>query len=175
MNKNEIIHTLTSNHKVFIDYTSALNKEQIEYKRENKWSAAQQIQHIYKSVRPLALGLLMPKVMVKIIWGKANRPSKSYEGLVAKYNEKLLLGGRASSPFVPKEVPANDIKKWQSKIETSVKKLCSNLEKYNEAEFDLYILPHPLLGKVTLREMMYFTMYHVQHHQQIIKRDCNKI
>lgn len=25
--------------------------------------------------------------------------------------------------------------------------------------------PHPLLGKLTLREMMFFTIYHVQHHE----------
>jgi hypothetical protein len=33
------------------------------------------------------------------------------------------------------------------------------------------ILPHPLLGKITIREMLYFTAYHVQHHENIIKRD----
>jgi hypothetical protein len=31
---------------------------------------------------------------------------------------------------------------------------------------DLLILPHPLLGKLTLREMLYFTLYHVEHHEK---------
>jgi hypothetical protein len=171
MHKEEIITELYNQHKQFISYTSSLNTAQLEFKLDQKWSAAQQVEHIYKSVSPLAKGLLLPKFIVKTIWGKANRPSKNYNDLIMKYSEKLALGGRASSPFVPKEVLAIDVKKWQIKIDISLKKLIKNLNKYAEEEFDLYILPHPLLGKVTLREMMYFTIYHVQHHQQIIKRD----
>jgi hypothetical protein len=30
-------------------------------------------------------------------------------------------------------------------------------------------LPHPLLGKLTLREMIYFTIYHVQHHHKLVQ------
>jgi len=43
--------------------------------------------------------------------------------------------------------------------------------KQSETALDLYILPHPLLGKITLREMLYFTAYHVYHHQTIVERD----
>jgi hypothetical protein len=27
------------------------------------------------------------------------------------------------------------------------------------------VLPHPLLGKLTIREMLYFTVYHGEHHR----------
>jgi hypothetical protein len=30
-------------------------------------------------------------------------------------------------------------------------------------------LPHPLLGKLTLREMLYFTAYHADHHRHSIE------
>jgi len=33
------------------------------------------------------------------------------------------------------------------------------------------LLPHPLLGKVTVREMLYFTIHHVQHHHALVERD----
>ena len=38
-----------------------------------------------------------------------------------------------------------------------------------EKELDQYMLPHPILGKVTYREMLYFTMYHVNHHYSLVK------
>jgi hypothetical protein len=41
--------------------------------------------------------------------------------------------------------------------------------KFSEKDLDTLILPHPLLGKVTLREMLYFTIYHVQHHVEQVK------
>ena len=48
--------------------------------------------------------------------------------------------------------------------------LCSAIEKnWKDTQLDQYIVPHPLLGKITLREMGYFTIYHVQHHDAIIR------
>ncbi|NBX80802.1 MAG: DinB family protein, partial [Flavobacteriales bacterium] len=44
-------------------------------------------------------------------------------------------------------------------------------DNFTEDDLDKYVLPHPLLGKLTLREMLCFTIYHVKHHVEIIKRD----
>jgi hypothetical protein len=35
---------------------------------------------------------------------------------------------------------------------------------WSEAELDRYTLPHPLLGDLTMREMLCFTLYHNQRH-----------
>jgi hypothetical protein len=37
-------------------------------------------------------------------------------------------------------------------------------ESWNEEDLDTIRLPHPLLGKITAREMIYFTLYHAKHH-----------
>jgi len=42
-------------------------------------------------------------------------------------------------------------------------------KKSTDTQLDQYIAPHPLLGKITLRELGYFTIYHTQHHLAIIK------
>jgi hypothetical protein len=39
---------------------------------------------------------------------------------------------------------------------------------WREADLDRYLLPHPLLGKLTLREMLHFTLYHNYHHVQSV-------
>ena len=45
--------------------------------------------------------------MVRFYTGKPNRPSRSYDELVAKYKLKLEQGGRASGRFVAKPVSSN--------------------------------------------------------------------
>jgi hypothetical protein len=173
MTKKEIITQLTQKHKLFADYISSLSDKDFTFSLNNeKWTAGQQIDHIYRSVFVLARGLrFLPKWIIKLIFGKANRPSKSYEDLVKKYHLKLETGGRASGRFLPKAVEAKEKQGIIDKTINSVSRLCKCLENYSEEELDHYILPHPLLGKVTLREMMYFTIYHAEHHDSITKKN----
>ena len=37
-------------------------------------------------------------------------------------------------------------------------------------QLDTYILPHPVIGKLSIREMLYFTHLHTVHHCEIIKK-----
>ena len=38
-----------------------------------------------------------------------------------------------------------------------------------EKQLDHFLLPHPLLGKITLREMLFFSAYHIQHHTKLLE------
>ena len=60
------------------------------------------------------------------------------------------------------------------KLRRVIEKLSKQIDHYSEQDLDKYILPHPLLGKLTMREMMYFTIYHVQHHQRLIAKNLQK-
>jgi hypothetical protein len=139
--------------------------------KPGKWSIAQHIQHLSVSTSSASLAYRLPKFMVGIIGGKANRPSRSYDELVSKYKAKLETGGRASGKYVPKEMEAelgkeNVIKDWQT---ATVKYLYYLKKQHNEDDLDKYVAPHPLLGKITLRELAYFTIYHTLHHLQIMQ------
>jgi hypothetical protein len=39
-----------------------------------------------------------------------------------------------------------------------------------EERLDQYLAPHPLLGKITLRELTFFTIYHSHHHLDSIRK-----
>ena len=58
-----------------------------------------------------------------------------------------------------------------SKLKKKVGQLTAQVARFSEEELDQLILPHPLLGKLTLREMLYFTIYHVKHHEKTIQRN----
>lgn len=171
MKQAEIIQKLSENHEAFIDFIYALNKEEFEAVINNKWSAGQQLEHIYLSLKPLTQVLQIPRFLLRLIFGKANRPSKKYEVLVEKYKDKLANGGRATGSFIPALVLADKKEVLIKKIQHAVYKLTSLISHYKEEELDSLILPHPLLGKLTIREMLYFTIYHVEHHEAITKRN----
>lgn len=168
MDKTTIKQQLTERHQVFVDFIFTLSETDFLYAPPGKWNAGQQLEHIYKSVRPVKLAFLLPRFLLSLLFGKTNRPSKNYNDLVNKYKEKLAKGGKAPAPFIPSPVLFIQRETLNNKLTQVIHSLNYHLNKYSEAELDLYILPHPLLGKLTLREMLYFTMYHVEHHHQFI-------
>ena len=168
-NKQEIIAALNEKIIAFTNYIAGLNKEEFESTPNGKWSAGQNLEHLIRAIQPLQQAYALPKFVLRILFGKTNRPSKSYEELVAKYKSKLIAGGRASGPFIPPVISFDRKDGLINKYEHHKKKLASKIEKQKEVDLDKYILPHPLLGKVTLREMLFFTIHHNEHHLESLK------
>lgn len=171
MNKQELSDQICEHHYAFIDYVSSLSNEDFEKSIQEKWTAGQQVEHMIKSVKPITQAFLLPNLLLKVVIGKSNREGRSYDEVVTKYNQKLEEGGKAPSRFVPNKINANQ----KSLLLKSLKKvtftLSTQIESFSEEELDTLLLPHPLLGKLTLREMMYFTIYHIQHHHRKTKEN----
>ena len=153
----------------FNEYISAQDKLRFENTPGGKWSAGQNIDHLVRSIKPLQLAYSLPKFILRLLFGKANRPSKTYEELVNKYKLKIAAGGRASGPYIPPPVTFDKKESLLKKYTVQKEKLLQKIDKQKETDLDRYILPHPLLGKLTLREMLFFTIYHNQHHLELLK------
>jgi DinB superfamily len=142
-----------------------------DHPSNNKWSIAENIRHLVISTNTTTIAYSLPKWIVRWVGGKPNRHSKTYKELVAKYTSKLQEGGRASGRYVPKKISSAYTKEkllqeWQ---QATTRYLNVLNKKWTEETLDNYLAPHPLLGKVTLRELCYFTHYHTEHHFNIIK------
>ena len=172
-NKKEIIEALDKNTNDFNQFVLSLDKEQFENTKDGKWSAGQNLDHLTLAIKPLQPAYSLPKFVLKVLFGKASRPSRSYEALVEKYNSKLAAGAKASGRFIPKVVLFNEREKAVKKYNRQKEKLITKIKKQSEEKLDSYILPHPLLGKITLREMLFFTIYHNEHHLQIVSKRKN--
>lgn len=147
----------------------AMRAEDFNTQALDKWSAAQNLDHLIKSTDPLTQGLKMPKLALRAM-GKPNRPGRGYDEIVAKYQAKLAAGGAAMGPYLAAE-GALDQQELVDKWRKSVEKLIAAIEKNwsDEAKLDDYLLPHPLLGKLMVREMLFFTLYHTRHHTLAIE------
>jgi hypothetical protein len=174
MTKEEIKHKLRENHKAFADFIVSLSDHDLLFTENGKWTAGQQLDHIYRSVAALNKGMALPKFIIKMYVGKANRSSKDYDALVAKYKLKLEAGGRATGRFIPQPVSPEQKIIVKEKLLKAIDSLCRKIDRYDEKQLDYYILPHPLLGKLTVREMLYFTIYHAEHHQNNTLRNLGQ-
>ncbi|MEI9945260.1 MAG: DinB family protein [Chitinophagaceae bacterium] len=171
MERQTIIQLLKEKHSAFIAFINGLTDEEFLFAYQQKWTAGQQLDHIYLSVKPVALALSLPKSLIRLLFGKANRSGRTYEELVKKYLIKLENGAKSTRQFIPKNVRLNQKETISKALKKKVDILCSKIEKFTEQELDTLILPHPLLGKLTVREMLYFTIYHVGHHHEATKRN----
>ena len=167
--KFQIISSLNEKVDAFNNYILSLNKEQFESTPHGKWSAGQNLDHLIRAIKPLQLAYGLPKFALLILFGKTNRPSRTYDELVTKYKTKLAAGGKASGPFIPPVIWFELKDELIKKYFLQKQKLITKIEKQSESDLDKYILPHPLLGKVTLREMLYFTIHHNEHHLELLK------
>lgn len=165
MNRSEIIARIINEHAAFIQFVEHLSEEQLRKSKPNKWNAVLQAEHLYLCLRPVNLALALPKWLPVLLFGQSKSGSRTYERLVAAYQLKLQTGGKAPGTYVPKKSRQN-VKRILQRLQRLVDKLVARLDKYDEHQLDTLRLPHPLLGKLTLRELLYFTIYHVGHHHR---------
>lgn len=171
MTREQIITKATNAFEQFFAVCTALDEKLFFDKPSEKWSVAENVKHLIISTSTTTLAFTLPKFLVRWTAGIANRPSKTYEELVNKYKQKLAEGGRASGRFVPKPL---DVRVNKTMLLTKWTKVTSKfiaaLQQNTEAGLDKYLVRHPLLGRITLRELCYFTIYHTLHHQNIIEQ-----
>jgi DinB superfamily len=172
MTKTEIINATENIFAKFAETNNSIDEILLFKKPDEKWSAAENIQHLIISTNITTLAYRLPKFMVRLIGGKPNRDSRTYDELKNKYYKKLAEGGKASGLFVPKPIEIKYgkqklLKKWQKATVTFITALIKNR---TENDLDNYLAKHPLLGRITLRELCYFTIFHTEHHLQAIHK-----
>jgi len=171
MNKVEIKARLEDSYQQYWSYVAKLSKDEYEYAPDGKWNAGEQTLHLIKSLKPMVKGLGMPKFLIKYKFGKANRPSRTYDEVVEKYRGQLETTAYvAPASYSPNKVTFQQANDLDKKLKNHLALIEGKLSKWTEAQLDEFVVPHPLLGKITVRELFYFTIYHAHHHQLLIKQ-----
>jgi hypothetical protein len=81
----------------------------------------------------------------------------------------LGTGRTATGTFVPL-TPNPDLKLLLDEFTETNDALVNHLADWTEEELDKYVIPHPLMGLLTVGEMMLFTAYHTRHHLEIMEK-----
>lgn len=138
------------------------------------WSPSDTVRHLSKSTRPVVKALTTPRLVLRILFGKPRHASMKFDELVAHYQGALAEGGKAGK-FGPSPHTEVDFDAWRANILRSYASvnaaLLNAIARWPDAKLDSLQLPHPLLGKLTVREILFFTLYHQRHHIAVVQRN----
>lgn len=156
--------------QVFICWTDGLTDEQFWANPNGKWSVAEVMQHLYLSARPVVRLLTGPRGVLDQ-WGRADSPSRPYQEIGSAYQNVLATGAKAPATMSPRtddmQLTRNELVERFRGIYQSLVEAAKN---WSANELDNYCIPHPVLGKLTVREMLYFTSLHTEHHLLLLRR-----
>ena len=94
MDKKELKNKLLENHKSFIQFVIGLTSDEFSKSNNEKWTAGQQLEHIFLGVKPVRQILSLPKFLIKLICGQA-RPEEMDEIYRWLYDNVALFGDEA--------------------------------------------------------------------------------
>lgn len=148
---------------------SDMDEQTYLYSPEGRWSSGQHLQHLILATKPIISAINLPKFALKYKFGLTNRETRSYNQVYNKYTKGLAAGYSAVESVWPEEQLYN---KKSEKIKTFSQlgqKLIKVCDKWSEKDLDRFILPHPAMGKMPIREILFFTEFHTLHHINILK------
>lgn len=155
----------------FVQFVENLSDETFVRPVPEKWTAGQHVEHLIKTTRPVNLALTLPRFLPLLLFGKPKSASRTYEEIAALYRAKLNAGAKAPKIYVPRAVSIAERQDLMARYKQVAENLDKLAAKWSEADLDNHLLPHPLLGKLTVREMLHFCAFHVQVHLAAVKRD----
>lgn len=166
--KDSLVESLAIVRDTVHQHFSVQNTSEFFANAGDSWPQAGKLDHLIRAVQPLVQALRLPKFSIRMMFGNAQEKSKSYTEIREIYLAKLAGGAKAAGRFVPKlpdEGNAQEqqqilLKRWDAVSQD----LIDAIQGWAEKDLDVCRLPHPILGKITVREMLLFTLYHNYHH-----------
>ena len=174
--REEILRALADVEAEVAAFFASLSADELVLRVGDAWTPAEHLAHLNVSVGAVARGVGMPRALLLLRFGPSFAASRPYEAIRETYRATLAGGGRASGVFVPprQEPSGEEIERHRAELlarwSRANARLRDALAGWGERSLDRIRLPHPLLGKLTTREMLFFTLYHNQHHVDAAKR-----
>ncbi|MDX1501969.1 MAG: NTP transferase domain-containing protein [Thermoanaerobaculia bacterium] len=166
--RDEIVAALASLRGEIAAYFHGLPPEAFVAPQGPHWAPEGHLRHLTKSVRPVAAALRRSRLVLGLLFGRGRSDSRAFDEVVEVYREALGQGAQAGryAPSRREELPPPE--EWQRTVvegwQTAGRELERAIGGWSEGALDRYRLPHPLLGKMTVREILFFTLYHNAHH-----------
>jgi hypothetical protein len=166
--KGEIVGELASLHAQSTAFWGRFSDDEFFVPLGEAWSPADNLRHLDRSIKPLTQALRLPVPVIWLLFGPARAPSRGFVEIREVYRGRLAEGvtaGRFAPP--PEPAPASPgiaRQELMARRELRARALSAAIDRWEERDLDRCRLPHPALGKLTVREMLLFTVYHNLHH-----------
>ena len=120
------------------------------------------------SAKQITTALQLPKTVLRTQFGEPNQAGRDYDSIVALYQKELK---NIPPTLVPrgKKYPVSEKANMLATFHKQGEKLAKVVRKWSVEDLDKYLLPHPLLGKMMVRELLLWMIYHNYHHLNNLK------
>lgn len=142
------------------DLPEALYTEQ----RNGKWTPAQNLEHLIKVNRMILLAVRLPVFALRLLFGRNPEPARSENALMELYRPFSEKGVTAPSAYVPSANPKTSRADLLKKHYEINQRLAGKLMQWSESDLDDCRVPHPFWGKIPVRELLMFNIFHTEHH-----------
>lgn len=147
-----------------------MNNETFFYSN-GKWSAAEHLEHLRLSFHKSWQGLFIPKFISRMMFKKPQEAPLPYEELQEKYELLLARGAKATKEYIPNLNNKRSKDEIIERFKHTANRYLNQVRYYWEEEnIDQFQFPHPILGNITARELMYFNIFHSWHHYRSMKQ-----
>ena len=177
MEKEDIALLIKQKNDALIEYLSNQDNDLWEYAPSGKWTTGGHAKHLLQAIKPLNFALSLPRIVLKSRFGTTNRPLRSYNEIVDRYRQKLEE--HPNVVFGPsknlKQPLLKDKRYFLDRLQMEHMKLVYKTRHISDKNLDELVLPHPLMGKMPVREMLMWTAYHIEHHTNILATNYSRI
>lgn len=173
MNKESITEILEEKHQELFSWLESQPNEKWMEGPDGKWTVGQHTLHLVKSIRLLNHALSFPSFILKYKYGTINRELRDYDTVAKRYQDKLNANLDKAKKFnsslkIPTLLEKNAL---ITGLKIQNKKLQYKTRKLKDKNLDTLILPHPLMGRMAVREIIMWTAYHTEHHTTTLKNN----
>ena len=154
-------------HDHFRNAVLALSPAEQQQAPAGKWSPLHHLEHLRLVNASFTRYLMSDKEKLKSKFGQAGRPSRSFSDMDTVIKRYFAQPVQAPDHLVPTEAFSGEAAVLQANSQRSLEELLQALQSWTESERDQYLVPHPFLGSLTVREMLYFMALHIRHHERL--------
>ena len=150
------------------DLLPTLSETEWHRPHNGKWSLAQEMEHLWISTQGTTF---LFKKTGRTTWRPTDQPSRSYEVIVEQYQSALAArnGFTNQNPAVESDIleRSAQVAGWPVAT-TNLLNAVAGIPESDLSGFTVW--KHPLLGPLTGREMLLFTIHHTRHHHESLAR-----
>ncbi len=171
MTKKECIQLLKESFDSLIQDVKELSDEYFEHpKVEGKWSGGQQLEHLILTNSAILRGFSAPKERLLEKFGTFSRQEMTLNILTEKYTKAAKkIQVKAPPNLIPAIITLPDKSGKIAEFQKCLQDFINVLNNWTETELSKYQLLHPLIGPMSMREMILFIIFHNRHHQKQLK------
>jgi uncharacterized damage-inducible protein DinB len=171
--KTELVQRLKESYQEVINWVNSQPESNFNQDLvPGKWTIAGHIYHLLKTNQAIYKGLNMPKLGLRTMFGKNKREERTYEDIVADYQTKVVIPKfKTLKAYEAAADRTFDRTELMNRFEESLTKFIKSIDSWNEKDMSIYVMPHPALGKCTIREFVIFAAFHNYHHLTALKEN----